>query len=450
MSNVKYALMNKNRVVLDFLYDIETHHVVKILTLHDSQYAPPAVIDAKGNITRAALDSWWQHRAIPASRAQLKQLMETLDISTTLSLAEKSFGLSLSDRYWINDPSHPQEWSGINFFDNAFTDDLGILTLGQDSSIQEPNLMSPNSTVGGDLSKKWTIVNGQRLLVKSGSGFTNQEVYNEVIATRLHQRLLSEGDYVPYALHHEGHRTYCACPNMLKEDEELIPALHIIRNQKKPNFQNDYQFLVSCFENLGLKDVQTYLSKMFVCDFIVGNFDRHYQNFGVIRNVETLEYTRFAPIFDTSNSLWCNTQSLDTYKDYEYIAKPFGRNGLSPSHQLELLSDFSWFRPDKLDGFTNEVEALLKLNPNMPQSRIEKIITGINRQIERLDKHVMKHEQTRNKSLSLSNEVNSREDRIAAQKSKQSIKEKISKNKEKVAFQEASKSTKDLAKEEAR
>ena len=51
MSNVKYALMNKNRVVLDFLYDIETHHIVKIPALYDNRYTPPAVIGIKGNIT---------------------------------------------------------------------------------------------------------------------------------------------------------------------------------------------------------------------------------------------------------------------------------------------------------------------------------------------------------------------------------------------------------------
>ena len=53
--------------------------------------------------------------------------------------------LSLSDRYWINDTAAPQQWKAINFFDNNFTDDLGILTLGQQSS-GHPNLMSPNST----------------------------------------------------------------------------------------------------------------------------------------------------------------------------------------------------------------------------------------------------------------------------------------------------------------
>lgn len=380
--------MNKNRPVLDLLYDMDTHHVVKILDIHEIAYAPPAIFDIRGNATRAGLDSWWHRRAIPASRAQIKSLMEQLSIDSTLALAEKNFGLSLSDRYWMNDAKQPQRWADINFFDNAFTEDLGFLTLGQDSSEKNPNLMSPNSTVGGDLNKKWTIVNKERLLVKNGSGFINQEVYNEVIATRLHTRLLASGDYIPYTLYQEGRRTYCACPNMLQEDEELIPALHIIQSRKQSNSQSDYQFLVSCFKALGLRNVETFLSKMFVCDFIIGNFDRHYQNFGVIRNVETLEYTRFAPIFDSGNSLWCHAESLETPQDYDYIAKPFGRNGLSPQRQLQLLSHFQWFCPDKLSGFSEEAASILKRNPNMPPSRIEKIQKGIDIQCAKVVEYI--------------------------------------------------------------
>lgn len=153
MTDIKYTLMNKNRPVLDFLYDLETHRVVKIIESRELAYAPPAILDMKGNATRANLDSWWHRRAIPASRAQIQRLMSELNIDSTLALAEKNFGLSLSDRYWINDAENPQKWDDINFFDNNFTDDLGFLTLGQDSSTDNPNLMSPNSTVGGDLSK---------------------------------------------------------------------------------------------------------------------------------------------------------------------------------------------------------------------------------------------------------------------------------------------------------
>ena len=151
MDDKRYTLMNKNRPVLDFLYNLDTHHVVKILKRRELDFAPPAILDMKGNPTRAALDVWWLRRAIPASRAQIQRLIAELHVDSTLALAEKNFGLSLSDRYWINDPENPQNWDDINFFDNDFTEDLGLLTLGQDSSSDNPNLMSPNSTVGGDL-----------------------------------------------------------------------------------------------------------------------------------------------------------------------------------------------------------------------------------------------------------------------------------------------------------
>ena len=381
MEKKTYTLMNKNHLILDFTYDLDTHRVIEITKLKEIDFAPLAILDAKKNITRSTLNSWWEKRAIPASRAQIEQLIALLNIDSTLALAEKNFGLSLSDRYWINDTENPQNWNEINFFDNDFTDDLGFITLGQDSLTINPNLMSPNSTVGGDLNKKWVIKDGVRTLIKSGSGFVNQEVYNEVIATLLHQRLLESGDFVHYSLFQENNRTYSACANMLGKDEELIPALHIIQNKKKPNSQNDYQFLVSCFKNLGLKNAEEYLSKMLTCDAIIGNFDRHYQNFGVIRNVETLEYTRFAPIFDTGNCLWCNVESLATLPDCNYTTKPFGRN-LNSKKQLQLLSHFEWFQKEKLIGFTEEAREILSKNPNMPEARLEQVIRGIENQIK--------------------------------------------------------------------
>ena len=98
-------------------------------------------------------------------------------------------------------------------------------------------------------------------------------------------------------------------------------------------------------------------------------------------NVETLGYTRVAPIFDTGNSLWCNAESLDPARDYAYLAKPFGR-GLSPVRQLRLLSRFDWFRPEKPEGFAEEAGAILAGNPNMPPARIERIVEGVERQVE--------------------------------------------------------------------
>lgn len=382
-----YTLKNKNHAILDFLYESGIHLITDILKVYDIRYAPPAILDANGNVTRARLNSWWTSRSIPRSRTHFHCLMSELNIQNPLILTEKCLGLSLSDRYWIDDSSHPHNWEAVNFFDNNFSEELGFLTLEQNVLCNNPNFMSPNSTLNGNLRKKWTTINDKRILIKSGSDFISQEVYNEVIATCLHRRLLESDDFVPYSIYHENNRSYCSCPNMLDKDEEFIPALHIIQRFQRTDTQNDYQFLVSCFENLGLHNVEPFLSKMFACDYLIGNFDRHYRNFGVIRNVETLKYTRIAPIFDTGSSLWCNVQFLDTYTDYKYIVKPFRCHSQS-IQQLPFFSHFEWFTPEKLNGFTDEVRELLRSNPNMPQARIDQILIGIEHQISYVINHM--------------------------------------------------------------
>lgn len=379
----RYLLMNKNTPVLEFDYDLEVHAVMKILEVHDARYAPPSTVDQKGNVTKKALNAWWKGRAIPASRNQIQQVLDCLDLDSTLALAEKNFGLSLSDRYWINDTAAPQQWKDINFFDNNFTDDLGILTLGQQSS-GHPNLMSPNSTLGGDLNKKWKIVNGERILLKTGSALFRQEVQNEVAATVLHQQLLEKEDYVPYFLHQEGRSTYSACKNMLGENEELITAYDVLCNKKKPSSMNDYQFLLSVYQELGLKNAEEMLTKMFVCDYILANEDRHWRNFGVIRNVETLEYTRVAPIFDSGTCLWCRAEMLELPSDYSYVAKPFGNNGMSPDRQLELFHQFDWFDEQKLDGTVDKIMEILRTNENISEKRLRNMQSGLENNIENI------------------------------------------------------------------
>ena len=42
---------------------------------------------------------------------------------------------------------------------------------------------------------------------------------------------------------------------------------------------------------------------MFLCDYLIANYNRRLRNFSAIRNVETLEHTRMAPIFDSGAAL---------------------------------------------------------------------------------------------------------------------------------------------------
>ena len=115
---------------------------------------------------------------------------------------------------------------------------------------------------------------------------------------------------------------------------------------------------------------------MIVCDYIIANYDRHYRNFGAIRNVNTLEWTGIAPIFDSGSSLWATqptTRIGTTYK-----SKPFKP---SPDDQLELVDNLTWLETNKLEGFEKEVEEILKSNPLMDEPRIQAIIQQINLRI---------------------------------------------------------------------
>ena len=393
MGSACYMLMNKNTPVLDFEYDLDEHKATRITRTYNLDFAPMGMRDRHGDISKAELNYWWHHRSIPASRAQVQRLLENLKLDSTLVLAEKSFGLSLSDCYWLNDQDDPKTWDKINFFDNDFTDDLGFLTLGQDSAGSSPdapdyaqvNLSSPNSTLGGDLLKKWKIIDGRRVLLKSGVGAFNQEPYNEVAATALHARLMKPGEFLPYRLFEDGRRVYSACENMLGPDEELVAAWDVIRNVKQPNNLSDMRFYVRRCEDLGLEGdaVMESLAKMFACDFVLANRDRHYRNFGVIRNVKTLEVTRLAPVFDSGSCLWSNAELLEVPADFLYMAKPFKYNGMRPADQVRLFEGhFSWFDPSALDGYPDQLADILAKNPNIPERRIDIIVREVRKKID--------------------------------------------------------------------
>lgn len=218
--------------------------------------------------------------------------------------------------------------------------------------------------------------------MKAGSGLFNQEPYNETIATCLYGRLLESEDFVPYTLLRQDRRVYSCCPNMLRDDEELVSAIDLIPRWQSPMRLEEVEGLARRYESLGIRDARRAIDKMLTCDLILANTDRHYRNFGLIRDCETLEYTRVAPLFDSGHSLWCTTQVLELPSDYEYVAKPFGFNGMPSREVLGLVSDLEWFETDRLDGFIKDVEHALAKNKLMPAGRIDQVCAGVERGIK--------------------------------------------------------------------
>lgn len=241
------------------------------------------------------------------------------------------------------------------------------------------DVFSPDNSSDGNLKKKWKMIHGIRCLVKGGNSFNNQEPFNEWIATKLYERILDRQDDVPYALIQENDSYYSACPTMVNTDEELVSAYYIDRMIRQRGNDSLYTHFLEACASLPIPNAKLQIEKMIVCDYIIANDDRHYRNFGAIRNVDTLEWIKIAPIFDSGRSLWAAQATSAIGSTYK--CKPFQS---SPEKQLELVNDLSWLDTAKLLGFEQEAKNILQKNPFMDEARIQAIIEQIKRRINRV------------------------------------------------------------------
>lgn len=372
----KLTLMNKNKPIIDFDYDTEFNIILDIYHNYteNERYAPLSIKDLKLGINRKNLMDWFKNRIIPETRDGINEYLKKYKNDYNLFMIDiisRSHGLNLSDQYWIKLPNENCTWEEINYFTNDFDDIIGKKIVSKNTSSND----IPNSSTNGNLYKKWIILENNRYLIKGSSGL-KQEPYNEVIATKLYERILSKNEYVKYELYKKNNssKIFSKCKCFITENTELVPAWDIIKVLKQRNDENDYVFFLKCCEYLKIPNVKDYMNKLLTCDYILANSDRHYNNFGAIRNVETLEYIGMSPIFDTGNSLGIirNNENILT-------SAPFYKK---PKKQLELVDDLTWLDINKLKDFEIVVKEELKLNDTLSDKYIEKQILKMNERIE--------------------------------------------------------------------
>ena len=347
----KYVLMHKNTEVAEVFINEMIGGISKLGDVINADHLPPGTVK-KGNADHRALNEWWTGRSIPASRSGLKNALDNLGVSNARSLLTKSYGLSLSDHYWIKPAGASLTWDDMNFFENDFSEDIGNILFGGVVS-ENMSFISPDNTSDGWLKKRWKISDGKRILLKAGSDPFEQEPFNEVIASALMKRL--NVPHVSYEIVWIDDSPYSVCENFLSTETELVSAHRIMQITPKPNHQNSYEHFLNCCVIAGMKksDVIAFIDRMLTVDYIIANQDRHFNNFGFIRNAETLEYISPAPVYDSGTSLFYN-KPVKRIENYE--SKPFRTD---PEEQLKLVTSFDWFDASKLNGFTDEVGEIL-------------------------------------------------------------------------------------------
>ena len=373
-----YTLMSRQYEVALVAYSPSEVRFTKLEVLDEQRipFALKAYTIQDGGL--GALNRWWGNRTIPSSRPDLNARLRELELESSFQIPFRNLGLSMSDQYWLCPKGESISWDEVNYYRNHF-DMVPAAGLGSISRwLNAVGLNSPDNTTDGMLSKRWIIdESGRPVLIKSNDE-GGRETINEVIATMLYRRLLHAGEYVEYRLGKWHGQDVSICESFLHDDEEFIPAWYVLQLKKKPNNWSEYRLYTQLCFDLKVRDAVGYLDRMLVCDSILANTDRHWGNFGIIRNVETLKL-RPAPIFDSGSSLWSKRSADDlALGNYFFETRPFYDK---PQRQLDLVLDGRWYHPEALDGFVDEVHDLLA--KRYPLSGIaDPICRGLERRID--------------------------------------------------------------------
>ena len=389
---MKCVLMNKNTEVLVAEYNEVSKFFDRIIEVKNIRYAPYIIAklyeegDDNSDHFRTYLSEWFKGRGIPKWRDQLDLLLHRLDIDTPSELLDKAFGLSLSDQYWLKPYGSNINYDEINFFSHDFDYAEFLeasLSLNSKVVTSETSLKTPNNTTDGMLKKAWIIEDGVRYLLKSGYKNEILQPFNEVLASMICDRLGFA--HVPYTLTIYKNMVVSKCPCFITQDTEFITAHQIKNSMKRFDSIEDYEIYIQKLEDEGINDARTKMENMYILDYLIMNEDRHLNNFGIIRDVNTLEWVDVAPIFDNGQSL-----NIEDYNEDEVVTSGYGRffYELKPFDEIiKVVRDLKRINvgalediPEKFDQLLHEYQHITK----MSDKRIYRLCVLLERQINQL------------------------------------------------------------------
>ena len=356
---MKYILMNKNTEVLVAEYNTVLKGFEQIVEYKNMEYAPVIIRDLFYNNENVLtnLSDWFRSRGIPNHRDNLQTLLIRLNITMPAELLDKASGLSLSDQYWIKPYDSDIEYKDINFFENDFDDieftEATFSNVGKSTS--EASLKTPNNTTDGMLKKSWIIKNGKKYLLKGGFHNELLQPFNEVLASMICERL--GFSHVTYTLDIIKDKVVSSCECFINSNTEYIPAYQILNIIEKKYSIEDYKNYIKVLREKGIKESDKKTDNMFILDYLMLNSDRHLNNFGIIRDVNTLEWLDIAPIFDTGMAL-----SVASYDDEEIVIDGGGKffyNDIRLEDIIKYITNLKRLDLSKLDGVVEDFDDLL-------------------------------------------------------------------------------------------
>lgn len=274
-------------------------------------------------LTGEGVVRWLDKRTVPQNRDLVGNILSSLGLSydDLKGIIDICKGLSLNDSYWVTSCGFTGSFDEYNLYENRFDDALSLIAYTGGTYDTSKFKTSPELTTGGMLRKAWRWKSGKGIwLYKGGTeGFANagNEPYCEFYAYQVAKAMGINA--VEYELENWKGILASKCRLFTDIDTSYIPIGRIVKT-------GDIDACLNYYRDLGEEFYQE-LASMLVFDAVVLNEDRHFGNFGILRENKSGKIVRPAPVFDNGISLLCYAMKDDFNNIEEYIkerSNPYG------------------------------------------------------------------------------------------------------------------------------
>lgn len=267
-------------------------------------------------LTSEGIIRWLVRRVIPRKRQFADEILKTfgLGVNNIKGIIDASLGLSLNDSYWVVPTGFDGKYLEYNFYENRFPEEVSLVAFTGVDAGQKLFSTSPELTTNGTLRKAWRFVDGDGICLYKGStgGLLRMgnEPYSEYYACQIAKRMGLE--CVQYDLEDWDGILASKCKLFTDIDTAFVPVGRIF-------YKTTLKICLDYYKGLGVAFYEQ-LCSMLVLDALIYNEDRHFGNFGFLRDNRTGKIFAPTPIFDNGASLF-NFATLEELEDLNKYAK---------------------------------------------------------------------------------------------------------------------------------
>lgn len=264
------------------------------------------------NITPQGILKWLEKRVIPKNRMFVNEILKTLGLSAndTQGIIDVCKGLSLNDSYWVVPQGFDGTYEQYNLYENKFSEILSLVAYTGVGHSNEAFTTSPELTTNGMLPKGWRFIENDGIYLykggTSGASNTGNEPYSEFYACQIAEAMGLNAAH--YDLENWKGILASKCKLFTDINTSYIPIGRLVKT-------GGLKACLEYFDKLG-NDYLEQVKSMLVFDAVIYNEDRHFGNFGVLRDNKSGKIIASAPIFDNGLSLF-NFATKEDFEDLE-------------------------------------------------------------------------------------------------------------------------------------